>query len=328
MRVKSSYGKRVESFLETTFHLEHAANVGPLLHLLLYYVGFLLLIIPGAVEFFPFRAVIWVGIVLLNYSLSIGVMHMHCHRPLFTKHSLNRVVELFLCFPSMLSATEMTVLHVHHHHRYNDGPKDVTTTIGFEGGWKAIWYWIRYGWVVKGFTIREIFKSSARPRWKEKRGEFIFDISLCMSVVIAIALIDFDIALYYYFIPIVISHITFGYFSWLTHAPARRKGKERESINNVNNALNFLIFNQGYHSIHHARPGIHWSDIPEELHYMESIDEANIVPYWVTIDSAWRIINPSRFRNPEFGRKWRSIMKEKVESNRFRNRWLPYFVWL
>ncbi|MBX4421780.1 fatty acid desaturase, partial [Mycobacterium tuberculosis] len=76
----------------------------------------------------------------------------HTHRPLFVSKRLNRVVDLFCCMPALLTAAEMREVHILNHHRYNDGPGDVTSTEGRERGLGAIWYWIRYGTIVKRHT--------------------------------------------------------------------------------------------------------------------------------------------------------------------------------
>ena len=134
MRARSAILRRAA---ELVLGVEHGANLGPLLHVACYFGTFALLVVPGAVVAWPVRAALWVLVTLLNYSLSIGVMHMHCHRKLFSVAAPNRLVELLLCFPSLLTAADMTVLHVHHHHKHNDGPDDVTSTIGCERGVRA-----------------------------------------------------------------------------------------------------------------------------------------------------------------------------------------------
>jgi fatty acid desaturase len=328
MRLSSPAARTVESFIERALRVEHAANIGPLGHVLVFYACFALLVVPGAIVQPLLRAFVWVILVLLNYSLSIGVMHMHAHRALFTWRPLNRLVEVLLCFPSLLTATEMTVLHVHHHHRHNDGPGDVTSTGGRERGLKAFLYWISYGWVVKSYTVREIFAADAKPAWRKRRRQFLFDFGVCVGAALLLTWWHPAAGLWDYFIPVAVSHLTFGYFSWLTHAPAGEWHTADGSINNVDNLLNFFIFNQGFHAVHHKHPGIHWSDIPDKLEMMVEVDDAHIVPYWVTIDSSWRIFTPGRFRNAAYGRAWRARVAERQRTRGVRNRLLPYFIWI
>lgn len=329
MRAASSILRRAERAAELVFRVEHGANLGPLLHVACYYGAFALLAVPGAVVWWPARVLLWALITLLNYSLSIGVMHMHCHRKLFVAWIPNRLVELLLCFPSLLTAADMTVLHVHHHHKHNDSPDDVTSTLGCERGLRAVGYWLAYGWTVKNFTIRAIYATQVR-RWRRQhfRVTFAVDVLACVAVVALLTRWQPRAMLVAYWAPLVATHVTIGYFSWLTHAPAGPRGSADGSLNTVNNVLNLFIFNQGYHAIHHEHPGIHWTDIPDRLAAMRTLSPEYIVPYWVTPNSAWRIVAPARFRNRVHGARWQQRLDTKLASGRTRNRWLPYFAWI
>ena len=320
---------RAERLAERVLRLEHGANVGPLLHVACYYACFASLLVPGAVEARSARAALWVLAILLNYSLTIGVMHMHAHRKLFVARGANRVLEVLLCFPSLLTCAEMTVLHVHHHHKHNDGPGDVTSTVGRERGLRALGYWWTYSYVVKAFTIREIF-GAHRARWRKHRFRttFVMDTIVCFGSVAALTAAAPGPMLVGYWLPILITYVTIGYFSWLTHAPAGDRASADGSVNTVNNVLNLFIFNQGYHSVHHQYPGIHWTEIPSRLERMTAVSPDYIVPYWVTLNSAWRIARPTRFLDAAHGARWHRRLRARLAAGRVRNRWLPYFAWI
>src|SRR5262249_53644505 len=95
--------RRAERALERTLRLEHAANIFPLVHVVFYYLLFFCLAWRGLVEKPWLRLPLWVVLVLLNFSLSIGIMHMHAHRKLFTDERANRVLEFLLSLPCSLS---------------------------------------------------------------------------------------------------------------------------------------------------------------------------------------------------------------------------------
>ncbi|TMQ23201.1 MAG: fatty acid desaturase [Deltaproteobacteria bacterium] len=329
MRAPRPWLSRAERLAERVFRVEHGANMGPLLHVACYVGFFALLIVPGAVVAWPARAALWTLTTLLNYSLTIGVMHMHCHRKLFVARAPNRVLEVLLCFPSLLTSAEMTVLHVHHHHKHNDGPEDVTSTLGCERGPAAVGYWLRYGAVVKWFTLRSIYVTDVK-RWRKQRFRttFAIDTALCLGALAALTWWQPRTMATCYWIPFAATHATIGYFSWLTHAPAGDRTGPDGSINTVNNMLNLFIFNQGYHAVHHEHPGIHWTDIPDKLAAMTQLAPAYIVPYWVTPNSAWRILAPARSRDARHGARWQARLEARIAADRVRNRWLPYFAWI
>lgn len=120
--------------------LEHPANVGPLVHVALWVallaVG---LLVPAAANWYV-AVPLTILLALLNLSITVGVLHMHAHRPLFVSRRMNRATDLLCCLPGALTGVDMREVHVLNHHRFNDGPRDITSTEGRERGLRAVWY--------------------------------------------------------------------------------------------------------------------------------------------------------------------------------------------
>ena len=151
-------------FSRSVLKLEHPANVGPLMHIACWF-GLLALglLVPAATNWY-LAVPLMVTLSLLNLSITIGVLHMHTHRPLFVSRRANRAIDVLCCVPAALTATEMREVHVLNHHRFDNGPGDVTSTEGRERGLRAVWYWIRYGTIVKNHTVRTVFAAHASGR--------------------------------------------------------------------------------------------------------------------------------------------------------------------
>ena len=320
---KTPFSRRVLKF-------EHPANVGPLLHIVAWFallaVG---LLVPAATNWYLAVPLI-ITLSALNLSITIGVLHMHTHRPLFVSKLPNRVVDVLCCLPSFLTAAEMREVHVLNHHRYNDGPGDVTSTQGRERGFRAIWYWIRYGVVVKNHTVRTIFAANASAGRRKRRRQFIFDMTLILALIVTTFLIaDPTRFVLFYWVPFFVTQVNAGYFAWLSHAPARDfEDDPSKSVNTAGNWLNFFIFNQGYHSVHHRYPGIHWSQIPDKLEFMRQVDPEVIVPYWMTLNSAWRLAVPGKFLDKTYGERWKAKLEKRLQQGSVRSRRLPWFAWI
>lgn len=322
MRVQEYRSTRLARLLQ----LEHPANLYPLVHVAAYY-GLLLVLLRGLGGGSLARFGLVLVLCLLNYSLTIGIMHMHCHRPLFRSRRLNRALEVLLCFPCLFTATEMKIYHVYYHHKGDNSAADPTSTLGYEHGWRAIWYWLRFAYGCKSFVVREIFLSEHAERWRSMRRRFIVDIVTCTALCLLFLWYSPRAWLLLWLVPAVFTGVTTGYFAWLTHAlaPTGPSG-ESGSINTVNNLMNFFVHNQGYHSVHHRYPGIHWTEIPDKADMLLELDDGVIVPYWVTLNSAWRIVRPDSFLDRRFGARWKAKYRSAREDNK--RRVLSFFLWI
>jgi len=317
-------------FSRRVLKLEHPANVGPLVHIVCW-IGLLALglLVPATTNWYLAVPLITV-LILLNFSITIGVLHMHTHRPLFVSRRANRIIDVLCCLPATLTATEMREVHILNHHRFNDGPDDVTSTEGREKGLPAIWYWIRYGMVVKNHAVRTVFAANASAGRRKRRYQFVLDYTLVLTLIAATwYATDTTRFALFYLIPLVVTQVSSGYFAWLTHAPARVFAADpSKSMNTVGNMLNFFIFNQGYHSVHHRYPGIHWSQIPDKLDFMRQVEPDVIVPYWMTLNSAWRLVAPKGFLDAGYGQRWKAKLDKRLDEGTVRSRYLPWFAWI
>jgi sn-1 stearoyl-lipid 9-desaturase len=318
------------AFSRRVLKLEHPANAGPIVHILLW-VGLLAfgLLVPAAMNWYLAVPLI-IGLSLLNLSITIGILHMHTHRPLFVSRFLNRVIDVLCCMPAYITATEMREVHVIHHHRFNDGPLDVTSTGGREHGLRAIWYWICFHPKFKKSAVRFLSAANLSAERRKRRNRYIFDSTLVLALVaITWCFSDFFRFILFFWIPFFVTHLNAGYFAWLTHAPARGfEDDASKSVNTVGNILNFWIFNQGYHGVHHRYPGIHWSQIPDKLEFMRKVEPDVIVPYWMTLNSAWRVVVPSRFLDGAYGERWKAKLDKRLDEGSVRARFLPWFAWI
>lgn len=321
-----AYLNRLERTLERGLSLEHGANIFPLLHIVFYYL-ILFALACGWVKSLLLKIPLWVLLVLLNYSLSIGILHLHAHRKLFTKRLPNRLVEALLCIPCGLSYPLMLYVHVYLHHRYEDEEGDPTSTKGKETGLRAVWYWLSYPHICHKATIAGLFGHKVAPTWKRLRLQYIVDTSTVFVIMLTWGMADFAEMLLYYALPLLIVSVNIGFFAWLTHAPAEQ-GPINGSINTTSSWMNLLIHNQGFHTVHHQHPSLHWTLLPDRLDIMHSVDDELIVPYWVTLDSALRIFRPRSFRNASHGRLWKERYSKLIAQGRHRLSCLPYFSWI
>ncbi|MGE0215875.1 fatty acid desaturase [Mycolicibacterium sp.] len=312
------------------FKLENPANIGPLIHILLWLALLAVGLLTPAVEHWYLAVPLVILLSLLNLSLTIGVLHMHTHRPLAVSRRVNRAIDLLCALPGGLTEVDMREVHIINHHRFNDGPRDITTTAGREHGLRAIWYWVSYSPMIHLHTIRMLFAPNISAERRKRRHRYLTDVAALVVLIGATAYFADPLRFaVFYLVPFVLVQINAGYFAWLTHAPARVFDDDpSRSINTVGNILNFLTFNQGYHSVHHRYPGIHWTEIPDKLDFMRDVDPGAVVPYWMTLNSAWRVLTRDRFRDASYGQRWKAKLEDRLAHGGARARYLPWFAWV
>jgi fatty acid desaturase len=325
---EAAWLRAADLWLQRQLKVESGSNVFPLMHVAAYYTLFSAAIIPGFIESTLLLVIVWVLVIGFNYSLSIGILHLHAHRHLFNQRIPNRILEFLLCFPCGLSYPMMRYVHVHMHHSFDNGPGDLTSTRGFERGWRTVYYWVRYAAICQRATFRGLFAHDAQPVWRNLRTQYLMDtLGTIALVVVLFVWVDMSRTVLFWHVPLLIVFTNIGFFAWLTHAPAF-EGKINGSLNTTNRFANLLMHNQGYHLVHHRHPGIHWTQIPNHLDVMLEVDDRLIVPYGVLLPSSWRVALPCKLHDAPHGANWKNRYREKRDSNRLRIPVMPYFGWI
>ena len=75
-------------------------------------------------------------------------------------------------------------------------------------------------------------------------------------------LLDWKKALLYIVVPHQIGLFSVLVFNYLQHVHADELSDFSHSRNFTGVFLNAFLFNNGYHTVHHERPGLHWSETP------------------------------------------------------------------
>jgi fatty acid desaturase len=85
--------------------------------------------------------------------------------------------------------------------------------------------------------------------------------------------------------------------NYLQHIETDADSDWNHSRNFVSRTLNLLLFNNGYHTVHHLKPGVHWSELPL-LHreHASSIHPSLLVESWI------RYVGYTYFVRPFLGR--------------------------
>jgi beta-carotene hydroxylase len=82
------------------------------------------------------------------------------------------------------------------------------------------------------------------------------------AVMATLVLLDWRKALVFFVLPQQFALFTIQVFNYVQHIEVDTGSEWNHSRNFVSPVLNALLFNNGYHTVHHDKPGVHWSQTP------------------------------------------------------------------
>ena len=80
--------------------------------------------------------------------------------------------------------------------------------------------------------------------------------------------VNLQATLWIFIIPFVFARIVMMLGNWTQHSFIDKEDPENNftsSINCINTVYNHTCWNDGYHTVHHLRPGLHYTEIPGEF---------------------------------------------------------------
>ena len=196
--------------------------------------------------------------------LACVIKHNHVHRSVFTSRIWNHVFNYTLAFATGQSTVSVIPVHNDRHHRQNQTEEDcVRSTLV-----RHKWNWINL--LLFPFTaIGQVRKrkggdfarmASRHPglarQWQRERLAV-----LCLALLLLAA--DTRATLLYCVLPWI-----FGQWGIVTINLLQHQGCDHDSLYNhsrniTGKWINWLFLNNGFHTAHHMRPGLHWSRLPE-----------------------------------------------------------------
>src|SRR5882762_907619 len=105
-----------------------------------------------------------------------------------------------------------------------------------------------------------------RPLYANKRQKFFLAILqyVTLGLFIGITLwLDWRKSLLYVVIPQQVALFTVMIFNYIQHVHADEESDFDHSRNFVSRFTNFMMFNNGYHTAHHNKASVHWSQLPQ-----------------------------------------------------------------
>jgi beta-carotene hydroxylase len=236
--------------------LRHPAEVRQL-GLVATYLGLMF-----AMYFVPvFRNVpVFVATCALSFLNSV-VIHNHLHQGIFHSKPLNMAWRCVLSFGALYPASANVASHnLVHHHFDDDGQPDWAAPQISRFRWHLL-NLLHFPNVAGPRTFAGVTRWMAvqdRPEWKR---QYLYEQAFAFGLTGLLLANDFWAGLFFVVMPQLWGARGILRINLIQHDGCDTTSEWNHSRNFVGRAFNWVMCNNGYHTIHHNRAGLHWSEL-------------------------------------------------------------------
>lgn len=223
----------------------------------------------------------------LFMSVAVSVMtHNHNHLPMWQSKTLNTLTDWWLTVFYGFPIFAWIPTHNKNHHRFNNrgGDDSITYRVSERNNFFTL---ITYPTISGYYQQRAIFGylKDLKANNKEKFWLCISQYVILFLWIAGALLLDWQKALLFVIVPQQVSLFSVLIFNYVQHVHANEESEWNHS-RNFTGFLNFMLFNNGYHTIHHHKAGLHWNKVPEAHAEIEQ----NINPILLERSFWWYIV--------------------------------------
>src|SRR5690606_3406264 len=113
--------------------------------------------------------------------------------------------------------------------------------------------------IMRGDSAYGRFMKERHPRWFR---QLALEFCALWGVTVALFVVDWQRALLFWLVPHLYAQWGIVTMNLLQHDGCDADSEYNHSRNFVGAVVNYFTFNNGFHTIHHMRPGLHWSLLP------------------------------------------------------------------
>lgn len=243
----------------------------------------------------------------LFMGVSIAVIsHNHNHLGMWRSRGANTVTSWVLTAFYGVPAFAWVPTHNQAHHKLNFAEGDSSRGPKFFKG-NHLLSLLVYPTLAGRDQMPEII-AYVKELWRKNRTAFwhaISELIVFGLLMLTLFALDWKKTLIFFVIPQQFALFMVQVFNYVQHVEADIGSTWNHSRNFVSPVLNALLFNNGFHTIHHEKPGIHWSETPQaHAEVAHHIHPDLLVKSWwayMTLTFLVRPFLPRLARPPDFG---------------------------
>ena len=206
------------------------------------------------------------ALVIINCFLSFScavIVHNTIHVPIFKSKGMNKFFQLVLSFSYGHSTSAFVPGHNFSHHKYTQSTKDVMRTSKARFKLNILnqlfFFFIMSGDILKDEVRFGLKMRKHRPAWF---AQYALEMGLVIGLKIVLLIINWKCALLFVLIPHQYAAWGIVGTNYFQHDGTDQEHPYNHSRNFTGGALNFFLFNNGFHGAHHIKPNLHWSLLP------------------------------------------------------------------
>ena len=222
-------------------------------------------------------------VTLFMFFTTAVISHNHNHLGIWRSKGLNLVTSYWIAIFYGHPAIGWVPTHNQVHHKLNNRPGDSSRSPKwFEGNHLAAL--LVYPLLTNLEQTKDI-NAFLKDLWKRDRPAFwsaASEYAVFFGLMAVFLLLDWRKALLFFVIPQQVALFSIQSVNYLQHIETDAFSDWNHSRNFVSWTLNALLFNNGYHTVHHLKPGVHWSELPR-LHaqYESRVHPSLLVRSWL-----------------------------------------------
>jgi len=231
------------------------------------------------------------------------ISHNHNHLKMWKNGTLNTLTDYWLTLFYGFPVFAWIPTHNMNHHKFTNREGDYTITYRYSERNNLLTL-LTYP-TISGIFQQKPTRDYLKAMWSNPRHRKRFWAAISQYVVLALFLavtlwIDWRKTVLYIIIPQQFSLFSVLCFNYLQHVHADEESEFNHSRNIVGPGLNLFLFNNGFHTAHHNKPGLHWSLLPQEHARIADKVDPRLNDY-----SFWWLIARTYILGP-FSRRFRS----------------------
>ena len=193
-----------------------------------------------------------------------SMVHNHVHVSMLKWRPLNVLYDYWLTVIYGYPVFAWISTHNQNHHVFNNRAGDFAPSYIISEK-NNLFTFLSYP-TVSGSVQQRVNINYLKELWHSRRPKCLYYLSQFAVLVIFVfgaLLINWKKALLYVVLPQQIALNVVLMFNYLQHIHCDEESKFNHSRNVVSPRMNFLLFNNGYHTAHHLKPLAHWSTLKE-----------------------------------------------------------------